>query len=105
MDLTKLNKACVPARKPVVKLQDLSLNHPHQILEAKIVRTKFGESVLLELAEKVVFLPKRATEGFRPVVNQFNTGAYSVVYRGQQAVPGVQNPLNNFEIVDNSSRN
>ncbi len=103
MDLKKLNVACsvvtADNRKPVAKLQDLPQNTPEQILSAKLVQTKFGKSVLLELTEKVVFLPKRATEAFKPVIVQFDTGAYSVIYRDQKAIPGVPNLVCDFQIV------
>ncbi|XP_057666778.1 matrix metalloproteinase-2-like [Diorhabda carinulata] len=45
-------------RKPITKIQDLPLNTLMAIKKAKIVNSKFGESVLLDLDTEVVFLPQ-----------------------------------------------
>lgn len=61
MDLSALNEAGkVEEFLPTRKLRDLELEKNHQVTNLKIVRTKYGERVLIEIAnEFVVFLPER----------------------------------------------
>lgn len=97
MDLSIINSACVAEQKPVVSLKDLPINQPHPILSAKETDTRFGKSILLDLGEKVVFLPKRVTDIIRPNLVEFVCGKYSVVFLGTEDV-GKRNPITLFKI-------
>lgn len=44
-----------------LKADDLTINHPYQILVIKKVNTEFGLSVVVEIPNGSIFLPKRLT--------------------------------------------
>lgn len=86
MDLENLNKVSLLETKEVVKLTEFPLNVPQPIYKAQIIKTKFGETVLLELEEKKTFLPKRVLPQMKDNLLQFTEGKYSVVYQGLKDV-------------------
>ncbi|XP_050517456.1 uncharacterized protein LOC126892066 [Diabrotica virgifera virgifera] len=102
MDLNKLNKVSVVKKedKPITKLQQLEVDKPYKIINSKIVNTAFGQSVLLELEESVVFLPKRVTEDYAPYIDQLRTEKYAVVFRGLVSTSSKLNPAASFEIIE-----
>ena len=83
-----------------MKLVDLLLGQPQPIKTAKVVTTKFGKSVLIELEDSVVFLPSRVTETYSPHIGYFGSGKYSLVFRGKVET-GKANPAASFEILEN----
>ncbi|XP_057654728.1 matrix metalloproteinase-2-like [Diorhabda carinulata] len=84
-------------RKPITKIQDLPLNTLRAIKKAKIVNSKFGESVLLDLDTEVVFLPQRVTSVYKPVIEEFEKEKYGIIFKGLVDV-GKNQRLASFEI-------
>ncbi|VEN63914.1 unnamed protein product, partial [Callosobruchus maculatus] len=61
--LSKVNEIGVGFnKKPRIKLNDLQINVAYPILKAKLVNGPYGEVVLVEFENNIVFLPKRATD-------------------------------------------
>ncbi|KAG5886959.1 hypothetical protein JTB14_011915 [Gonioctena quinquepunctata] len=83
MDLKALNSIYLletKIAKPIVKLQNVKVGEQQAIYSAKIVPTKFGETVLLELKKNIVFLPQRVTNEYKLYITslwQKNTHSYS----------------------------
>ncbi|XP_072400659.1 uncharacterized protein [Diabrotica undecimpunctata] len=78
MDLAKINASSLVAeRKPIKKLVDLPIGTPFPIHSGKVVNTKFGKAVLLDLGTEVVFLPHRVTEVYQPIIGELCGGKYS----------------------------
>lgn len=101
MDLKALNEISLLEKenKPIKKLRDLELNIKYKIVGAKVTNSKFGEVILLELEEFVVFLPKRVTESYSPYVQYFKEKKYSLIFRGTKDCKKVQE-ASLFEIVE-----
>ena len=101
-DLKSVNEKALleGPRKPVQKLDSLPADIPQKILKARLVPTKFGESILVELEESVVFLPRRVTDDFKTQLGYLNTQKYSIVFRGTEDF-GKAHPAVRFEIVEN----
>ncbi|KAG5893370.1 hypothetical protein JTB14_000134 [Gonioctena quinquepunctata] len=72
--------------KPVIKLKNLIVGKQYEIHTAKLVHTKFGETVLLELEENVVFLPQRVIDEYKPHIANFSPEKYAVIFRGTKDV-------------------
>ncbi|KAG5875555.1 hypothetical protein JTB14_019504 [Gonioctena quinquepunctata] len=70
MDLQGINAALVN-NKETVKLSDLPQNQPQPILNIRIVKSKFGEILLVELQEHMVFPPRRAIEAISQNQSKF----------------------------------
>ncbi|KAG5870165.1 hypothetical protein JTB14_032457 [Gonioctena quinquepunctata] len=68
--------------KPVIKLKNLIVGKQYKIHTAKLLQTKFGETVLLELEEKVVFPSQRVTDEYKPHIANFSPAKYVVILRG-----------------------
>lgn len=101
MNLNEINESGVPATKPLIKVKDLEQNIKYPIVKAKIVNTKFGESVLLDLEEVSCFLPKRATDAFKNQIDKFVSRKYGLIFRGvQPRKTGNYLDITLFEIVD-----
>lgn len=100
VDLNKLNEVSHIRRKETIKLKDLPENAPHPILSVKIVTTKFGRSVLVELEQYTVFLPKRIVASVEENIENFIPKKYSLIFKGLVDCNKV-NPASNFEIVEN----
>lgn len=58
MDLSEINKIALLDNKPTKKLHELARDTPFKILNAKLIKTQFGSSILLELDEYMVFFTK-----------------------------------------------
>lgn len=98
MDLKMLNKtSSLTELKPQIKIRELPIDVPFVILEAKIVKGKFGDSVLLELEDKVVFLPSRVTDCFKKNLEKFQSNKYTITFKGEEQVGSYQ-PAAKFEI-------
>lgn len=100
MNFEKLNKTCLlDSIKSIIKTNELPVNEPIPILSAKIVKTKYGETVLIELENNCTFLPKRVLPFMKDNLSQFTDSKYSIIFRGQKDVnkptPGIT-----FEFVE-----
>lgn len=75
-NLTDMNKPGIVELKQVVKLEDLLLYTRYPIVGAKIVRSKFGEAVLLELENGnfKCFSPKKVTDNFEQQIENSSAG-------------------------------
>lgn len=101
MNLNEINETGVAATKPLIKVKELVEGTAYPIVKAKIVNTKFGESVLLELEEASCFLPKRATEAFKSQIDKFVVRKYGLVFKGVSLnKTGKYLDITKFEIVD-----
>lgn len=68
--------------KPYKKLVTLETNRKYQVYNAKLTHGKYGQSVLLELEQCVVFLPKRYVDIITPDhIRNFNSTEYAVVIK------------------------
>lgn len=96
--LQKLNASSIlDDRKPAKKLRELEKGHAYKICNCRVINSKFGDSVLIELEDFVTFLPKRVTENYAPHCEELSTGQYSLVYRGEVDT-GKTNLAASFEI-------
>lgn len=86
MDLNKINSASLLEAKEVIKLSDFTPNVPLPIQSAKLVKTKFGESILLEFEDRITFLPKRVVSTLKNHLDEFSNGKYSIVFEGLKDV-------------------
>ncbi|KAG5866542.1 hypothetical protein JTB14_028464 [Gonioctena quinquepunctata] len=93
----KIKESNIP--KPVIKLKNLIVGKQYKINTAKLVSTKFGETVLLELEKNVVFLPQRVTDEYKPHIANFSPDKYAVIFRETKDV-GKPYPAASFEIVE-----
>lgn len=100
MNLDKINSVAVlEDGKPVIRLSDLPLKTAIPIVSARLTSSKFGSSVLLELSDNRVFLPKRCTPLLEAHLDQFIPGAYNLIYLGEKIYKQHQTPI--FNIVEN----
>lgn len=102
MDLYKFNKVSLLETKPNIKITDLVIDKPVPILECKLVKSRFGETVLAELEENSVFLPKRVVPLLKDNLHEFIPGKYCLVYQG---LKNVNKPTLGtiFKIIDNEN--
>lgn len=56
--LKNLNSIKERVRKPIMKTTEIPINKKFKIIKALRVKTKFGEKVMIELDESVLFLPE-----------------------------------------------
>ena len=84
MDFTKLNQTALLEgnNKPLIKLSELAKDVPTKILLARLINTKYGECILLELEENTTFLPKRVVPMMKDHLEEFSSGNYSIVFQG-----------------------
>uniref|UniRef100_A0A6P7HDH0 Uncharacterized protein LOC114347288 n=1 Tax=Diabrotica virgifera virgifera TaxID=50390 RepID=A0A6P7HDH0_DIAVI len=100
MDLEALNEFLLleGQRKPIIKLKELQLNLPYQISSANVTASRFGECVVLELEDKVVYLPPRSTEVLKNHTLELGNGRYSLVFIGEKDT-NKGNPATLFKFV------
>lgn len=98
MDLQAVNNQALINQKPAQKLKELSIECPYKILSAKIVKSKFGKVVLLELEDCCCFLPSRMTEILKGKESHFLNAKYALVYKGEKSVGAFTS--SQFEIVE-----
>ncbi|KAJ8909476.1 hypothetical protein NQ315_002673 [Exocentrus adspersus] len=103
MDLKSINTAAQINRLETVKLSDLKPDEPMLIKGIKIIQTTYGKSVLVDLGEKQVFLPRRIVESVEANITRFAPDKYTLTYKGIIDC-GKLNPTYNFEIKEASIR-
>ncbi|CAG9854254.1 unnamed protein product [Phyllotreta striolata] len=84
MDLKEINNVSLIEDKPTKKVTELSVNIPYPILKAKVITSKFGKVILLELSDTKVFLPIRVTSVYEKYIDNFeeeNTPSSSLHHR------------------------
>lgn len=87
MDLKKLNSISLLEVKPNVKLSEFPLNVPLPILSTKLVKTKFGETILLDFEDRTTFLPKRVAPLIRDnYLEKLTDGKYCLIFKGMKDV-------------------
>ena len=65
--ISELNKVKITADLPLIKIYDLPIKKKFQITFAKLLKTKYGNSVLLGLGDECsTFLPKKYSELIKP---------------------------------------
>lgn len=96
MDLEKLNAECAYEDKPTVKLRDLPCGEKFRILRASVIRTKYGQSILLDLENERIFLPKRSTEAVKQNIKYINEGGVHIRFTGVKDI-GASHPVTSFE--------
>jgi len=94
MDLSQLNSAC--SQKKIIKLQHLPENKVFPILNVKEVNTKYGSSILVELKDSVLFLPRRATTPVKENLSMFDEEKLGIKFIGMEE-NGTRYPVINFE--------
>lgn len=101
MDLKALNKnSLIEKREPAIKLKDLPENEKFKIFGAKIIKSRYGETILLNLGERDVFLPQRVTEDYRKHIEHFSSQKYAIVFKGLVDL-GLKQRAASFEVVEN----
>ncbi|XP_044746808.1 uncharacterized protein LOC123308281 isoform X2 [Coccinella septempunctata] len=85
--------------KEVVPLNTLELNCINTILNGKLVTTVYGECILLELKDKRVFLPKRATSVLKTHLDELNSQKYGIKFIGMKEITGLPASTLLFQIV------
>ncbi|VEN52196.1 unnamed protein product [Callosobruchus maculatus] len=87
MELSKVNEIGVGInKKPRIKLNDLQINVAYPILKAKLVDEPYGEVILVTLESNIVFLPRRATDQTKKLLDRFNSGQYTLMYTGMRDI-------------------
>lgn len=93
-DLNQISLVCNKVQK---KLVSFELNMKHPILSAKIVRSKYGKTVLLELGDCIVFLPRRYVNIVSEKhIEDFQSKQYAVVVKEIQQMNDKQTPVLEF---------
>lgn len=78
--LDELNKI-LP--KPIIKIQEMTVNQKYLIKSAEKLQTSYNEKVLLELEEVRVFLPDRYTKITDNALDDLNKGLYWIKNDGE----------------------
>lgn len=103
MDLKSINESCLlesaEDQKPAIKLQELKPDKKYAVISSRVIQSKFGACVLVELDENVVFLPKRVTKSLESQVEYLVDKKYSIIFRGLKDV-GQPNPMSLFEFIE-----
>lgn len=100
MDLSKINEVTsLSKQKEVIKFVDLQEGTLNKIVGARIVSGPFGDTVLLELEDKQLFLPKRCTEPLKNELECLKSGEYSLLYQGQKNYKGKSTPVFEFKLM------
>lgn len=84
--MEELNEAGDINYKPIKKLVDLEIERLYKITEAKVVKTKYGDSVLITVEnEFVVFLPKRFNEISREALQKLKSAFFQAYYKDKDS--------------------
>lgn len=87
--------------KPKIKLQELPVGEKFHIVSLRVIKhPTYGETILVELDEKVTFLPKRVTNIYKEHLSSLQSGEFCLVFKGLQQLNGVPHPRTLFEIVE-----
>lgn len=95
MNTAEINEKGVYQHKETKPLSQLSQGEKFQIVDLKIIKTRYGETVLVECTDFKVFLPKRATEVIKRNIYSFQQDKYFLVF------DGIANGASNFRILEN----
>ena len=95
MDVSAIN-AQAAAFNTTVALSSLPINQPHPIENIRVVQTRFGEAIVVELEASSVFVPRRVVGIFKPQLPAFTLGKYSLIHKRSDTGPAVL-----FEITEN----
>lgn len=98
MNLQMINKSGLAATKPLINIKNLEVDKPYIIVNAKLSKTKYGDSVLLELEEAACFLPRRVTAAFKEQLDKFKENKYGLVFKGVEPTKGYPDSAK-FEII------
>lgn len=84
--LKKLNNTGINAElSPIIPLRDLKDDF-YIIKEFRLMNTRFGKKVIVELEEGIVFLPDRFNKFTAKDISNFNTSQYCMTYHGLQSL-------------------
>ncbi|KAL3287157.1 hypothetical protein HHI36_001636 [Cryptolaemus montrouzieri] len=100
MDLLKIKKISAFIEKPTTKLGDLPVNVIHKIFDGKLITSRYGGAVLLELPENQVFLPNKVTYIIKPNIDKFASRKYGLKFIGEKVLQSQPKPAAIFEIVE-----
>ncbi|CAG9825586.1 unnamed protein product [Phaedon cochleariae] len=78
------------AFEPTVALSSLPINQPHPIENIRVVQTRFGEAIVVELEASSVFLPRRVVGIFKPQLPAFTPGKYSLIHKRSDTGPSLR---------------
>lgn len=79
--MDSLNAVCSGYKK-CEKILNLKVGLDYRILSGKIIQSRYGKAVILNLEDFSVFLPKRyASEITDEHLKNFNTGEYTVTVK------------------------
>lgn len=99
MDLNNINASAKCEMKEKIKLNQLKLNEIYPIHNMKIIATVYGDTVLVELENNSIFLPKRMTSSIEQNIEKFVPGKYGLIYTGENLVYKQKN-YSSFRIVE-----
>jgi len=98
MDLSEINKKLVAIDdKPLRKANTLDPNSIYKIIGARVVKSRYGDAILIETAEFKMFLPNRMTKVLISYVDKLHE--YSFKYIGETA-SSFGHPIVNIEILE-----
>lgn len=98
MNLEAINNVtALEATKQTVSWSELPVGVALPIVGARLISGNFGDTILLELTENSVFLPKRCTAVLQDHLDQFIPDAYSLIYLGQKIYKQHSTPI--FKII------
>ncbi|KAI4461061.1 hypothetical protein MML48_5g00017279 [Holotrichia oblita] len=71
--------------KPIISMKKLKTDEKYLVLSLKLIKTKFGEVVVVELKDSAVFLPKRFHDSMTPeIIKEMNKlKSLHLVYMGE----------------------
>lgn len=99
MELLDLNKIALFEEKEIVSFSALKLNHPYPIKHMERVTTDHGKTLLVELEDFRIFIPKRISNSISDdVLERLLDSQLSLIYRGTKDV-NKPNPAALFEFV------
>ncbi|KAJ3655769.1 hypothetical protein Zmor_014882 [Zophobas morio] len=99
--LNELNKIGKCETKPKLNPDELKIGEKYPICDVKKVKGKFGDCVLVELEEGVIFLPKRMADNMSDdLIESIHDDVLclALVYHGTKDT-GKSNPAHLYEIV------
>lgn len=68
--------------KSILKLIYITPGETIRIVKIRKVTSQFGPRILVETEKNVLFLPKRATETVKAILDYFNSGKYGLLVTG-----------------------
>lgn len=85
--------------KPKIKPTDMVINEWYRVIGMRKTKTPFGDSIVVELTDSVLFLPKRLTAVMtKSVIDELLSEKGCLVrFIGQRQVGNNATPANQFE--------